>query len=264
MAVITQHLFGIPTPVDPIKSIARGNNIYVIEDAAQALGGTIKGAFLGMLGDFGLYSFGRGKPLPIGCGGALVGNKSVLHVMKKNPPYCELRTIPKILATQIVSHPMLYGIAEFLPLGLGKTVFDPGFNITSMDTIAQRVGARSFNVLRTHNTHRNTVANEYTDAFDEDKTIPIADDSIPVFTRFPVMAGPKRISMRLKSMGVRRMYPNALLHEPTIRPFILGDDNMTEGADHISKSLITLPTHGYISCETARRIAFEVKEYYQC
>ena len=41
LSIIFQHLFGIPTPVEELKDAARQNNAYLIEDAAQALGGSI-------------------------------------------------------------------------------------------------------------------------------------------------------------------------------------------------------------------------------
>ena len=69
LAIIFQHLFGIPTPVDEFEEIAQKTGTPLIEDAAQALGGSIDGHLLGTIGDFGFYSFGRGKPLPIGGGG---------------------------------------------------------------------------------------------------------------------------------------------------------------------------------------------------
>lgn len=74
LAIIHQHLFGIPMPIEGITSLAKETDITVIEDAAQALGGRLNGKALGTLGDFGLFSFGRGKPLPLG-GGGDIGRK---------------------------------------------------------------------------------------------------------------------------------------------------------------------------------------------
>ncbi len=73
LAIISQHLLGIPTPVDELRQIAEGIGAYIVEDAAQALGGTMNGRSLGTMGDFGFFSFGRGKPLSLGGGGALIG-----------------------------------------------------------------------------------------------------------------------------------------------------------------------------------------------
>ena len=73
LTIIFQHLFGIPTPVDEFEEIAQKTGISLIEDAAQALGGSVDGHHMGTIGDFSIFSFGRGKPLPVGGGGALIG-----------------------------------------------------------------------------------------------------------------------------------------------------------------------------------------------
>ena len=83
LAVITQHLFGILTPIDKLKGITHQNGAYLIEDSAQALGRVKKrNGQTRTMGDFGLFSFGRGKPLPIGGGGALV-SRSYAEIINK-------------------------------------------------------------------------------------------------------------------------------------------------------------------------------------
>ena len=67
LAIVTQHLFGIPSPVEGIKDLAGEVGAHLIEDAAQSMGASQAGHQVGTLGDFGFYSFGRGKPLPLGC-----------------------------------------------------------------------------------------------------------------------------------------------------------------------------------------------------
>ncbi|MBI2535103.1 MAG: DegT/DnrJ/EryC1/StrS family aminotransferase, partial [Deltaproteobacteria bacterium] len=57
-AVIVPHLFGNPADIGAIIDLARGKNIRVIDDAAQALGATIDGRPVGSFGDAGILSFG--------------------------------------------------------------------------------------------------------------------------------------------------------------------------------------------------------------
>ncbi len=83
-AVVPVHLFGQCTDMDQIMQIARDNNLYVIEDAAQAVGsdylfkdGTAKKA--GTIGHIGCTSFFPSKNL--GCygdGGAIFTNDDAL------------------------------------------------------------------------------------------------------------------------------------------------------------------------------------------
>jgi dTDP-4-amino-4,6-dideoxygalactose transaminase len=60
-AIIVPHLFGNPADIVAIVDLARGKNIRVIDDAAQALGATIDGSPVGSFGDAGILSFGSEK-----------------------------------------------------------------------------------------------------------------------------------------------------------------------------------------------------------
>lgn len=79
-AIIAVHYAGVACEMDKIMEIARKNNLFVIEDAAQAVMSTYKGKALGTIGDFGCYSFHETKNYSMGEGGALVIN---------NPKYNE-------------------------------------------------------------------------------------------------------------------------------------------------------------------------------
>ncbi|MBI2367249.1 MAG: aminotransferase class V-fold PLP-dependent enzyme [Deltaproteobacteria bacterium] len=70
-AVIVPHLFGNPADIGAIIDLARGKNIRVIDDAAQALGATIDGQPVGSFGDAGILSFGSEK-VCAGLGGGVV------------------------------------------------------------------------------------------------------------------------------------------------------------------------------------------------
>ena len=66
-AIIPVHLFGQCADMDPIMEIASAHDLYVIEDAAQAIGATYKGRPAGSIGDVGCFSFYPTKNLG-GCG----------------------------------------------------------------------------------------------------------------------------------------------------------------------------------------------------
>lgn len=74
-AIMPVHLFGQMADMDPIMAIAERHNLYVIEDAAQAIGAEYKGRRAGSIGHLGCFSFFPSKNLGgFGDGGMVTTN----------------------------------------------------------------------------------------------------------------------------------------------------------------------------------------------
>ncbi len=69
-AVLPMHSFGVPCDMDQICDFAKEKGLIVLEDAAQALGATVKGKPVGTWGAIGAFSFQSSKVLPAIEGGA--------------------------------------------------------------------------------------------------------------------------------------------------------------------------------------------------
>jgi dTDP-4-amino-4,6-dideoxygalactose transaminase len=79
-AILPVHLYGQAADMDPINSIAKKYSLYVIEDAAQAIGAKYKGRPVGSLGDIACFSFFPTKNLgAFGDGGMLTTNDPELE-----------------------------------------------------------------------------------------------------------------------------------------------------------------------------------------
>ncbi len=74
-AIVVMHYAGIPVDMDPILKFAFENNIYVIEDAAQAIGSKYNGRYLGTLSDLSSISFHATKLISCGEGGVCIVNQ---------------------------------------------------------------------------------------------------------------------------------------------------------------------------------------------
>lgn len=78
-AIMLVHNFGIPAEMDEIMEIAHENGLFVIEDAAPALGSEYKGEKCGTFGDIACFSFQGAKLAVTGEGGILVTNNKDLY-----------------------------------------------------------------------------------------------------------------------------------------------------------------------------------------
>jgi dTDP-4-amino-4,6-dideoxygalactose transaminase len=88
-AIIGVHLYGMPFDIGTVSAIAKKNNLFLIEDAAQAQGARYKGKPVGGFGEMACFSFYPGKNLGA-CGeaGGITTNsenyKTHLHSLRNH------------------------------------------------------------------------------------------------------------------------------------------------------------------------------------
>jgi perosamine synthetase len=77
-AIIPVHVYGAPCRIHELSEIAEDNDLWLIEDAAEAFGATADGLLTGTVGDIAALSFCQNKILPTGEGGAVITDDPVL------------------------------------------------------------------------------------------------------------------------------------------------------------------------------------------
>tara|TARA_Y100001947_G_scaffold152448_1_gene154041 strand:- start:72 stop:1163 length:1092 start_codon:yes stop_codon:yes gene_type:complete len=82
-AIVPVHLYGHPANMDEINKIAKNNNVFVIEDAAEAHGAEINGEKVGGLGEAGIFSLYGNKIITSGEGGIITTNNHILYEKMK-------------------------------------------------------------------------------------------------------------------------------------------------------------------------------------
>ena len=78
-AIIPVHIQGFPCDMKSLMEIAKEHNLFVLEDACQADGGSFGGKRLGTIGDAGALSFNFYKIVSSGEGGALLTDNREIY-----------------------------------------------------------------------------------------------------------------------------------------------------------------------------------------
>jgi len=78
-AILAVHIFGQSCKMDDVLRIANKYNLYVIEDACEAIGAKWDGDPVGLLGDVGVFAFYPNKQITTGEGGILVTNREDIY-----------------------------------------------------------------------------------------------------------------------------------------------------------------------------------------
>jgi len=91
-AIIPVHVRGQPANMDALMEIAREHNLFVMEDTAQADGGSYKGKQLGSIGHLGIFSFHPTKIISTGEGGMITTNDK--NIIRRATMYHDSAAVP--------------------------------------------------------------------------------------------------------------------------------------------------------------------------
>ncbi len=150
VAIIAVDLFGIPERLSRLRPIADKAEIVLIEDSAQgfpAQAMTRHGEAYWQ-GDLVVLSFGRGKPVSLLGGGAVLspqGNNSISALLPQLPSPKDnaiqrLRYRLKAQLYNVMLHPRLYWLPAALPfLHLGETAYHPLSSIAGLDRLRKKL-----------------------------------------------------------------------------------------------------------------------------
>lgn len=271
LCVIPTHLYGTSADVQRVKKIATGRDLFVVEDAAQAMGAEQNGVQVGKYGDVFFFSTDRGKALSTVEGGLiLTDNPRVGETVQKivgNVPNCSNRhlicLIFKAIALSLFIHPNLYWLPKALPfLQLGKNKFDPTFSITKMSSFQAGLARKwkeklvSFQQIRSRNALSILSANSWTQA----AIVPEVGERI----RLPIFVEDQAAKEKIlregdrRGLGISEGYPRSI--NEIDHPFNLSYGRSFPSAENTARTLISLPIHPSIQEKEISKIAGLLKE----
>lgn len=77
--IMMAHTLGNPLPLDEIMALVKKHDLWFIEDACDALGGTYNGKMMGTFGHIATFSFYPAHQITMGEGGAAVTGHPLIH-----------------------------------------------------------------------------------------------------------------------------------------------------------------------------------------
>jgi len=254
LCVVAHHLFGMPADLHRIEAICRRRGAFLVEDAAQALGIRQNGRALATIGDVGILSFGRGKQVTCGSGGAIATcsdriASTIASRYRDLPRPTGLETITDFASLALLAmfvRPSLYWIPSALPsLRLGETVYPREIRIRRMSGLK----AGALRNWRAHLMRSNRVRSRTADYFRLRAGLGLATPSHP-YLRVPVLASTPAQKQRLQALskrfglGMSAAYPAAVSDIPELRPYL--DGRQFPAAAALAERLLTLPTHQWL------------------
>ena len=264
LCVIAHHLFGVPSEIERIRTQCAAKGIYVIEDAAQAMGVDVNGRRLGTLGDVGIFSLGRGKNITCGSGGIIVTSSpaiadAIAPLYDQLPASSVLGAVKDLLLVVLMTifiRPGFYWIVSGLPfLRLGQTIFPK-------DVKVQRLSGMKAGLMRNwparlirSNSGRSDAARDFS------RRLPLRLPRGPShpYLRLPIHAHSPKERERIfalsqqRGLGLSVAYPGAIDEIPEIRHVFEG--KRYPSARKMAGTLLTLPTHQWLSERDKRAIA---------
>lgn len=256
---VVAHLYGVPADLAAIESLALEFGTMVIEDAAQGSGCIWKGRPAGAHGAMGVLSFGRGKGVTGGRGGALLVNDPQLVAAASaawgasRGPRAPRGTMPdglRLKAQWLFGRPALYWIPAALPfLGLGETTYRVPHPVGGISSLAAGVLTRTIGLVPEEVRRRRANADRLRTQVGSGTvpTVPVGWDA--GWLRLPVVlqrTAAKELSPYFAALGVTRGYPKALADLEGFGARRLNPADDFPGARRLAERLVTLPTHRFV------------------
>ena len=270
LCIVPTHLFGIPSDIDRVRRICEKKGIFLVEDAAQAMGVEIDGRKLGTLGDVGFFSLGRGKTITCGSGGIILTSSREIaesirnfdREMARESLGRHIRSLLETFFMKIFLNPSLYWFPNGLPfLGIGETRFEPVFPIHRLNRFQAGILRSWKEKVEEYNRCRAANGRKYREALSLGNTRGIYSRTLP-FLRFPVYAKTPDEKIRACGLygvlGVSPMYPAPVNRIEQIRDHFEG--KKYPGAEKIANLLMTLPTHALVAEKDVRAICKRIGE----
>ncbi len=285
LAVIAAHIGGIPVDLDPIIRMSEKCGAFVIEDCAQALGARYKNRLVGTMGDFSMFSLGRGKGLTIYQGGIAVANKrghallleNKIAQLVKNDFLAESVKILELLGYWIFYRPQLFWSVFKLPqvfwlmqgdkLKAYTDYFEIDFPVHRVSFIRKYAGHAGFHNLETEINKQKQKAAYYINNLKGVNGLRLVTEMPGTEAVYPYVTliydEPERRerawnALKDSGLGVSGVYSFAITDFDYLKDIVPGGD--PAGGRSLAKNSITLSTSMFLGEEDLSYIVNQIKK----
>ena len=256
LCVVSCHLFGMAANVQAVRAMCSKRGVFVVEDAAQAMGVVIDGTKLGTQGDVGFFSLGRGKNITCGSGGIILTNSDSMAVqltdqyrsLASSGFFENIRAYLQVLLQKLFVHPLLFWLPAGIPqLRIGETLFFEDFPMKKLSGMAAGLLSNWRERLDRANAGRRETARFFAEQLGVQTD---RKDFIP-YLRFPFLTASREQKESLMSLpesrglGLSPMYPTGVDAIYQLKDILQGKTYPV--ARDMAERLVTLPTHYLLS-----------------
>lgn len=262
LAVVATHLFGLPASVRRLRALCDRFGAFVIDDAAQALGTMVDGRPAGTTGHIGFYSFGRGKSVTCGSGGAIVASSpDIVAAVDRQvaaldgPGSVQAATaLAEAAVLALFLRPTLYRIPASVPgLHLGETIYSVDFAMRRMSGAQAGLLKHWRARLAEWNEMRRENVSYFRRAFPA-----LVPSRANTCIRLPIICESReardvlvRVS-REERLGISLMYPTAVNGISELRETL--GQYAFPSAEDVAERLLTVPVHPWMSSRDRDRV----------
>jgi UDP-2-acetamido-2-deoxy-ribo-hexuluronate aminotransferase len=238
-AVIPVDLFGLPADHDAVAAAAKAENLFILDDAAQAFGAVYKGRSLGTFGHATATSFFPAKPL--GCygdGGAVLTDDADMA--------------DKLRSLRMHGH----GSDKYDNIRIGLA--------SRLDTIQAAILSEKLKIFPGEIEARNVVARRYAEGLGDVTTVPAVPGGLTsVWAQYTIRlpAGRREaFAASLKAEGIPTAvyYPIPLHRQQAYKHYPVGEGGVAV-SQRLAAEVISLPMHAYLDAPTQDRIIRAVR-----
>lgn len=239
VGILPVHLFGKSCNMEMLNKIKNENELFIVEDVAQAFGAKFNNQLVGTYGDAGCFSFFPSKILGgFGDGGMIITNDDKISDF----------------ARMLKNHGSKIKYENELV----------GYN-SRLDSLQAAMLSEKLNLIDSFIESRKIVGNYYIDLLKDNENITLMDYKDSVFNYFTIQINEKRDELanylQSKNISTAIYYPKTL---PSLKAHAnIKQENKFSNAEYLSKTVLSLPIWSMMEKDIAERVVHEIDNFYK-